>query len=171
MTRDDWWRRAVAAIALAVLGGCTADRAEDAASPPRPTKTTAIPEASPAPSPTPTAPADGTPSFTPDPADEVPEPTYDLSQGMDVWGVYFIATSYEDPELEETINTLQAIGYKPSSGDVACDQGAAESLGLSPKQRARVALYFTSRRAAEEFATRIEPRPIGIARVRLFCLD
>ncbi|HVM36724.1 MAG TPA: hypothetical protein VM784_15470 [Actinomycetota bacterium] len=156
--------------AAACLGASCTSSAPEGAAPGPGTSTAARGDRSPEPLPRTTR-TEEPPAFTPDPRDEIPEPIYDLSHGMEAWGVYFIATSYGDPKFRQTIDTLEAIGYKPSFGDVACDEGAAVGLELEKKQRARVALYFASQPAAAEFARRIEPTPIGIARVKLFCLD
>lgn len=104
------------------------------------------------------------------PPEVVPE------HGGTFWGLYLAAApSTDDPEIARWTERMETIGYTPSVGDLACDDGAADALGIDPGW-SRVAIYFDTREEAETAAGTIEislelGTPIGVARVTTFCLD
>jgi hypothetical protein len=93
-------------------------------------------------------------------------------QGGTYFGVYVaIAEAGDEASLQASAEALDAIGISDYSlGDISCDEGAAEELGV-PEDSGRVAVYFESREEAEAF-TKSLPSPIlRIAKVKTFCLD
>ena len=94
------------------------------------------------------------------------------TQGGTYFGVYVaVADKGDRASLQASAEALDAIGISEYSiGDISCDEGAAEELGV-PEDSGRVAVYFETREEADAF-TRSLPSPIlRIARVRTFCLD
>lgn len=98
-----------------------------------------------------------------------------VEHGDVVWGVYTLAAVDPSPaEVEAATAPLRAAGYdRRFAGDLGCDQGAAEALGLDPGTSASgVAVYFDDVAAVEQFLRAYYPeRVIGVARVTLYCLD
>ncbi len=121
---------------------------------------------------TPAAPSSTTTTVTPvpTPSPRLPEPAQ-LVHGGTFWGVYLaVSESFEDPALETATADAAAFGYEAGSGEIACDQPAAETLGL-PSDAFVVAIYFDTRADAEAAAALFDQPPVGIARVTTFCLD
>ncbi len=119
---------------------------------------------------TPATPGVETSSPTQTPQPEVPAPAQ-LEHGGVVWGVYLaIDEDFEDPALAAATARVEAFGYSAGVGEDACDQPAAETLGVPPES-AVVAIYFDTRADAETAAALFEPPPVEIARVTTFCLD
>jgi hypothetical protein len=105
----------------------------------------------------------------PVPTPEVPEPAQ-LEHGGTAWGVYLaVSESSDDPALEAAKADAAALGYEAGGGEIACDQPAAQTLGV-PSDAFAVAIYFDTRAAAEAAALFEQP-PVGIAKVTTFCLD
>ena len=92
-----------------------------------------------------------------------------------VWGVYLAVargSDYRDHRLAEAERQAEAVRYRPSVGDLGCDPGAAEALGLDPKvSYAAVALYFENRRDARQFVDAYEPGVVGTAEIVMVCND
>ncbi|MBO3102501.1 hypothetical protein [Cellulomonas fengjieae] len=131
---------------------------------------TPTPTATPTPttaSPTPTTPSPSTPPTSP-PAR--PQPA-DVAHGNRVWGTYVaVVDSFDSPAAVAATARVTELGYAPSGGEIACDQGAGEALGLPPETLV-VATYLASKEDAELFAQLYGPGAVGIAEVTLFCLD
>ena len=87
----------------------------------------------------------------------------------------YLAVAYDgsDPELARAYAQAREVGYSGVGiGDVACDQGAGEALGLDPARAySRVAVYFPDRATAQQFVDAYEPGVVGIADVTTYCLD
>ena len=137
------------------------------------------PTASPAPAPTPEATPGPTPGPTPPPpvppADAppaTPPQAADIRHGSEVWAVYVLVTpTYDGPGWAEAGARVESLGYTPSGGELACDTGAAEALGLDPQLIGR-GVYFGSQADAQRFADLYGAGDVvGIARVTLLCLD
>lgn len=182
------------AIVLAVgLSGCTGEPAAEpvAAS----LSPTGSPSATPSPSgsasPTPTLPPGPTPTphvqptaqpeptAAPAPAQTAapgqpaawPEGISTVTHGAQVHAAYVAVTeSRDDPRWAQSRRQVEDLGYVASGGELACDSGAAEALGLDP-QMLGVAVYFRSAADAQTFARMYEPGVVGTAPVTLFCLD
>jgi hypothetical protein len=178
-------RIAVSALAAAgALVACTSGDDGPGASPtattsatssPTPTSdpTTPAPTATssaPAPTDPPTAPAE--PPATPPPAGPAsPPPVAEPVHGGTAWGVYLaVMTSPDDPAYVQSGTRLEQFGYFPSEGDVSCDEGAAEALGLEPNVLVR-SVHFDSREDAEAFVALYGDDILGIAQVTTYCLD
>jgi hypothetical protein len=79
---------------------------------------------------------------------------------------------YDDSDFTLAENAALAAGYVPTSGDLACDEGAVAGLGLDPAvEYFALALYFIDRADAEAFAAAFGPGVAGIAPVTTYCLD
>lgn len=168
----------VAAAAVVVIGIVTAN-AFTAPPPVQP----AVPDTSrtvtvtptptaPTPSATPTASA---PTTTPPAVVDTPPATLpqaaDVTHGNDVWGAYVaVVDSFDSAAAEDAKARIVALGYEPSGGDVGCDEGAAETLGISQGSLV-VASYFATEADAVLFTEMYGPDTIGVAPVTLFCLD
>jgi hypothetical protein len=92
------------------------------------------------------------------------------THGGTVWGLYLAAgPALDDPTMDAAIRQAEALGYTPSSGDLACDDGAADALNVDDGSSG-VAVYFATREDAEA-ATQFFDEWVGIARVTTYCLD
>ncbi len=152
-------------LLIASVAGCggEADRSEaPAASAATTTATTA--------SPTTTTAAAATTASTAA-AVRLPRPIREVRQGDRLFGVYWVAAS--STQLAPVDRRLRSLGYRPSSGDLDCDQGARRGLGAPAAMTARVAVYFGTERDARAFAEGVDvrPRPDGHAAAILYCLD
>jgi hypothetical protein len=135
------------------------------------------PPASPAPTTPTTTPASTTPATTPAPSRStagtsvLPQPIREVRQGDRLFGVYWVAASLA--QLSPVEGRLQTLGYRASSGDLDCDQGARRWLGVPATVTSRVAVYFGTERDARAFAQQVpvRPRPHGHAAATLYCLD
>jgi hypothetical protein len=88
-----------------------------------------------------------------------------------VWGVYLTAlTAEDDPGWIRSGTRLEELGYFPGYGDVSCDQGATQALGLPDNTVVRH-VYFGSREDADRFAALYGGEILGIAEVTTLCLD
>ncbi|WNB84559.1 hypothetical protein [Cellulomonas sp. ATA003] len=87
-------------------------------------------------------------------------------------GVYLtVVESFDAPALTATDERLRELGYQPGGhGELACDQGAAEALGLDP-QTIAASVYFASEADARRFAEAYGPDVVGVAAVTVFCRD
>ena len=123
------------------------------------------------PSPTPSPSPSPSPSATLESPSPAPDPVV-TEQGGTYWGVYLAVG--DGPDLEDAIAYLSEqreleVGSQFSVGDLSCDQGASETLGLDGPMR--VAVYFDTQADAEAWADTLEGGPVGIAEVQTFCLD
>ena len=165
------WVRVVPVVLVAVLSGCTgaAEPAVTAGAQTTPSQQTVSP--SPVASPS----ASAQPSETPTPVAEAawPPATTAVVHGGERWAVYVAVTdSGDDPRVAAAQERLDALGYASATGwgDVGCDDGAAEALGV-PWQSTAVRVYFDTQADAETFARLYGPEAVGTAQVTLYCLD
>jgi hypothetical protein len=107
----------------------------------------------------------------PTPLPELPAPAQ-LEHGGTAWGVYLaVSEDPNDPALDDAVARAAALGYEAGVGEIACDQPAADLLGVQQDAYA-VALYFAKEADAETVASAVDaPAPVGIAEVTTFCLD
>jgi hypothetical protein len=129
-------------------------------------------QASPSPQPTdiPSATASPTPTPPESPA-VIPTPAETVEQGGRYWGVYAVVAEAGSAELDEAFNRLRDLGVAVGGfGELSCDEGAAEALGVDPDLHG-VAVYFEKKADAQAFAATLDPPPVGVARVRTFCAD
>lgn len=202
MSRSTARRGATVALVALAIGTATACSDDEPTSAPAASTTTASATASTtsAPTPTPTMPppatSTATVSATPKPsatasatatATAAPTPTVTAAarwpkavgqpqQRESVWAVYLaVANSSSDPALDKAVRQAASVGYQAITGDVACDDGAMEALGLDQFDVwSAASLYFATGADAKAFAaayTAEVTAPQGVARVRLGCLD
>jgi len=100
----------------------------------------------------------------------LPTPVTTVSQGERYFGVYLAAAPFGDPSLEAAVEQLAGFGVEAFPGDIACDDDAADQLGVS-NELAAVAIYFERRPDAQAWVDALDPPPLGIAMVRTFCAD
>ncbi|MGN6613230.1 MAG: hypothetical protein ACTHLJ_15785 [Angustibacter sp.] len=134
----------------------------------QPTPTTVAPSASP----TATTTASATASVAPRWAKALGEP----QQGDPVWGVYLaVGHSATDAPVEKAVRDASRVGYQAVVGDIACDGGAMDALGLDQYDYwSGATLYFATEADARGFAaayTRSVAAPKGVAKVTVGCLD
>jgi hypothetical protein len=92
-------------------------------------------------------------------------------QGQTAYGVYIVrAESAADPEVERTLADLHARGLTGGVGDLACDHGAADVLGLPPETIV-VSVDFETRADAQRFAELWGSVVLGVAEFVAFCRD
>ncbi len=90
-------------------------------------------------------------------------------------GLYLHVEGVTDQE-DEARRVAEARGYRASSGELGCDQGAAEALGITMDDDPPLAaaLYFDDRADAEQVRDVLEADgldTVGIASVRMYCAD
>jgi hypothetical protein len=107
----------------------------------------------------------------PDAARPVP---VDPVHGGVYWAVYPWIGAAGSPEADDvSASLLQDFGIEAFPGDLACDEGAAETLGTDAEQG--IGVYFETQDEANAFASQAgllghEADPV-IARVTTYCLD
>ena len=96
--------------------------------------------------------------------------------GGTTWGVYLAVAPQDEgidaPALVEAEDQAAADGYDALVLDLACDQGAAEALGLdvdAPLYAA--AIYFATEEEAVLFEQLYRPEVLGHAQVATYCMD
>lgn len=151
----------VAAAVLVACGGEDEPTSPASRTPPV-TPTTSGPTSSEAPSPSEASAP--TPTALPSPL------TSSVEHGGTYVGVYLAVGPQGAPELDAAVEQLADMGIEAYAGDIACDDGAADQLGVEDDLMA-VALYFETRSDAEAFAAALDPAPLGIARVTTYCAD
>jgi hypothetical protein len=98
----------------------------------------------------------------------------DPIHGGTYWAVYPWVGAAGDREADDvSASLLEEFGIEAHPGDLACDQGAAETLGTDAEQG--IAVYFETEGDARAFALQAgllghEADPV-IAHVTTFCLD
>jgi hypothetical protein len=102
----------------------------------------------------------------------LPHPIEAVRQGRRYWGVYVAVGPMKSPKLEAAREQLAAVGVTAGPTSLACDQGAAKELGVvDDGSLGGVAAYFASKAEADAFAGALDPPPVGVAHVRVFCAD
>ncbi len=141
--------------------------------PPRPSVSVSATSAAPSSSP----PGMSTSAPTP-PAPETrwPPALGEPAQGDPVWAVYLaVAHSTSAPAMETAVRQAAGVGYTGVSGDLACDQGATEALGLDQFDYwSAVSLYFATQQQATRFIASYRgevAKVVGYTRVKVGCLD
>jgi hypothetical protein len=105
---------------------------------------------------------------------EEPTPTpVDPIHGGTYWAVYPWVGAPGDREADDVSAwLLQEFGIEAFPGDLACDQGAAETLGTDAEQG--IGVYFETDEEANEFASQaglLDHTRRVIAHVTTYCLD
>jgi hypothetical protein len=103
----------------------------------------------------------------------LPPGVVDPIHGGTYWAVYPWVGAYDDPAADTMSHRLAALGLEAFPGDLACDQGAAEGLGVDTE--AGIGVYFETRDQAEAFAAQLIESRVAteapIAQVTTYCLD
>lgn len=120
------------------------------------------------PTPTPSVTESPTPSESPLPP--LPPAVESPQHGGTYFGVYLAVGEARDPKLTTAVQEAAALGYRVFPGDISCDQGAAEALGVSNNLFA-VAVYFERRGQANDLLPWLELPPLGVVKVRTYCAD
>ena len=95
----------------------------------------------------------------------------EVQQGSSAWAVYLAwGKSTSEPAMKSSAQRATQEKLNPSVGELRCDAGAIEALGVSESLLA-VRVYFSTEDAARRFAEQRTPRPLGIANVKTMCLD
>ncbi|GEK22978.1 hypothetical protein [Cellulomonas xylanilytica] len=167
---------AVVAVGIVTANAVTAPPALLPVAPEPSASVTSSPSPSlpPSPSPSPST-VSPSPTATPPVVVETPPAALpqaaDVTHGNEVWGTYVaVVDSFESPTALAAKERITELGYQSSGGDIGCDQGAAETLGL-PQDVMVVASYFATEQDAALFAQMYGPDALGIAKVTLYCLD
>lgn len=92
------------------------------------------------------------------------------AHGATLFGVYVVVAEPGAAALEEAAAPLRARSILVSVGELGCDAGAAEALGVAPDRHA-VSVMFETREAADAFAATLASPPAGIAQVTVGCAD
>jgi hypothetical protein len=106
----------------------------------------------------------------------LPDPA-DLTHGGDAVAVYLgvieesAGSGNINDDFADIIAAAGAMGYFAGSGDLGCDHGAAESLGLAAGFYYGVAVYFATVEDANMFVAAYPGEVVGIAEITTFCLD
>jgi hypothetical protein len=86
-----------------------------------------------------------------------------------------VAHSSSDPALKSAQDQVATVGYGAVIGDLACDRGSMEALGLDVHDYwTGAVLYFGSKKDAQDFATSYlvsGGTVLGTAKIGLGCLD
>lgn len=109
-------------------------------------------------------------------------PAADLEHGGNYFGGYFEVVrgtsthvgrvNARKQKLALTEQEVWGVGFRPSVGDINCNPGAREGLGLDRKRNyVAVSLCFRTEAHAREFVDAYERPVVGIARVKTMCLD
>jgi cytoskeletal protein RodZ len=175
--------------AAALLGGCDTGSSPAAAAEPSTTSHAVSPDPAPSTSPTgssdATNPVDGTPTASASPTASAtataktgawPKALGEPQQGDPVWAVYLaVGHSVSDPALDAAQQGAASVGYQAVLGDLACDGGATQALGLDEYDYwSAAALYFGTQAQARTFASSYAVKvgqPRGVAKVSVGCLD
>lgn len=147
---------------LTGLAGCGDDDEPDTRLTASPSPTTTSATSSPTPTPT----ASSVPSLPPQ--------ATELRQGGSYQAVYLAvsAGSSVTAENRQAESAAKALGYQAGTGDVDCDQGARQALGLPETGSYLVtSVLFTTDAQAQTFVAAYQPEVVGTAQVELFCLD
>ncbi len=92
-----------------------------------------------------------------------------VEQGGTYWGV-IVAVADDGDYIQRVADRMIEQGVPVSWGDVECDQGGGRRFGDGIGLQ-RVAAYFATSDEAERFADALDPPPVAVARVTVYCLD
>ncbi|MCA9577210.1 MAG: hypothetical protein R3B40_06070 [Polyangiales bacterium] len=90
--------------------------------------------------------------------------------GATLFAVYVAVAEAGAPALEQAAGPLRERSIMVSVGELGCDRGAAEALGVAPDWHG-VAVMFETREAALAFADSLDTPPAGVAQVTAGCAD
>jgi hypothetical protein len=87
-----------------------------------------------------------------------------------LWAVYLAAAP---SDLDAAVRVANDAGYQAGPGDVNCDEGARQVLGV-PDNTMVVGLYFDTQAQATQARAAFEARGhqvAGVAHIKVFCAD
>lgn len=118
----------------------------------------------------PTGPEEGTAGSSGSAA--IPTPLATIRHGGDYWAVLWVDGSSRAPlnDIRQAISDRWGAVWM--DGDIGCNRGAADALGVGAHQRA-VSVHFDTEAKARRFATNasLGAAPTGYAQVTTYCLD
>lgn len=155
-------RLGMAFLAMAVLAACNGGTGSSVTT--SPTATASITSGG---SPSATDTASDSPSPPP-----LPSPVVALEQGGEYFAVYLGIGASGSAVLRRAERRFAEHGITAVAGDLSCDQGAAESLGVEPGSFA-VGAYFDREAEAMTFAEALASEGVvyGPVPVQTFCAD
>ncbi|HEY7400529.1 MAG TPA: hypothetical protein VH989_06495 [Actinomycetota bacterium] len=105
-------------------------------------------------------------------ASPLPSPVEVVQHGGSYWAVYLGVGDPGSAELRRAERRAADLGLTAAAGDLSCDEGAAESLGVEPGTFG-VGVYFEREADAIAFAAALEGSgPVhGPVPVKTFCAD
>jgi hypothetical protein len=110
------------------------------------------------------------PSPSESPKPPLPTAVENPKQGGTYFGVYLAVGPATDPKLVTAAQDAAGLGYRAFPGDISCDHGAAEALGVSNDLFA-VAIYFKFKAQAKDLLPWLDEPPLAIAQVQTYCAD
>ncbi len=106
---------------------------------------------------------------------DLPDPKTEFEHGGTAWAVFLAAGGPDDATLADAVDVLDDLGYVSWPGDLWCDWGGYELLGLdSSEGLMAVGVYFDTEVDAMAFVVGLDARGIGVAGwglVETYCLD
>lgn len=162
---------AASTASATVPGATTADTTSAGPTEAATTPSEATSSAVPTTAPTPTASGGPTSGAT-----RWPKALGEPGHGDPVWAVYLaLAHTGDDPAIDAAVRKASGAGYTAVQGDIACDQGAIEALGLDQYDYWSAAtVYFANRKDAADFVASYQAEVgtvAGSAQVNVGCLD
>ncbi|HEV8563951.1 MAG TPA: hypothetical protein VGR41_03480 [Actinomycetota bacterium] len=159
---DPVHRLGLVVLAAAVLAACNGGTSSSVTTLPTPTASISSGE-----SPSTTDTASESPSFPP-----LPSPVVALEHGGKYFVVYLGIGAPGSGALRRAERRFADHGITAVAGDLSCDQGAAESLGVEPGSFA-VGAYFEREGDATTFAEALAPEGVvyGPVPVKTLCAD
>jgi cell division septation protein DedD len=166
-------------LAVALVSGCSGGdgTSADETSVTVPAATATGSSTTPATTTSTTAPVTTSPATTPTPVTtRWPKALGEPHEGESAWAVYLaVAHSSSDRAMSDAQDEVAKVGYGAVIGDLACDRGSIEALGLDPHDYwTGAVLYFGSKKDADDFAASYLASGgtvIGTAKIGLGCLD
>ena len=109
------------------------------------------------------------------PLPDLPGPKTEFEHGGTAWAVFLAAGESGDAALEDAVDVLADLGYVSWPGDLWCDWGGYDLLGLeSSESMMAVGVYFDDEVDAMAFVVGLDARDISVAGwglVETYCLD
>jgi hypothetical protein len=166
-------------LAVTVLSGCSGDdgTSSTGSTATVPAVTQTAPTVTEPATTTPVTSATASPTATPTAtATRWPKALGEPHEGESAWAVYLaVAHSSSDPAMQAAQDEAAKVGYGAVIGDLACDRGSIEALGLDEHDYwTGAVLYFKTKRDATDFANSYlvsGGTVIGTAKIGLGCLD
>lgn len=100
-------------------------------------------------------------------------PEADTVHGDWFWSVVLaVGDRPTDSAVAAARDDVARLGYTAQTGEVTCDRGLREALGLRPDRKYYFAsVYFATEELAWQFVAAYPPEVVGVVHVQLFCRD